>query len=287
MRVDSNVVGFLRARIVTFASVQHLFTSSGRRKRAYTTRTFSQTLQFAAMSTATVYIEGTDAVFELNNGSNFVKLSQTKVMRGLNFIIDNKYAPTQYRKVKENRFFEMFYGVSDRAFRYEKPPGARIPGFIGPQTYEETQGTAYTEEQRGAACQDCGLFLPLRQLTIDHQSPQTGGEYKAVLKVFRACGWTVEGPKGAKGQQILNTIGAAGPMNRVYAHNARSTGHAGTSRTNRYTMNEFGAIVITLLSNVGVSPQNLIDACMHNVINLRPVCGPCNSSRGNGRAVTF
>jgi len=53
-----------------------------------------------------------------------------------------------------------------------------------------------------------------------------------------------------------------------------------SSLDQRYTFNAGGTLYFSALKAAGAWP-NLEAACMTHIANLRPLCGRCNSSRGN------
>jgi hypothetical protein len=121
-----------------------------------------------------------------------------------------------------------------------------------------------------APCWKCRILMPLDCMHIDHSRPQAGGEIEAVAKVFRANGLTVGGPKGAKGVAYITALGA--PVA------AAATVH------DRYTLNDAGTALFTLICRVGEHRHDVITTlnqlCMNHYINLRPMCLACNIARG-------
>lgn len=171
------------------------------------------------------------------------------------------HAATTYANVKESEFWRSLYDVSPRAL-----------AFI------EAAGPA-THVRDSAACTECGLLLPLSHLTIDHQRPQAGGELEAILKVLRAFGLTMEGPKGQKGQRVRDHLLAGGLLTPIQTRPGRAAS-PGVSLDARYTLTETGAVFISVCAAAGLYDE-LKRRCMNNFLNLAPRCSPCNSSRGN------
>lgn len=199
---------------------------------------------------------------DLIDGTKVIKRVDMGRLLGLAGSISNTgFARTQYAKVQKNGLFEQLYDVKDRLFEYVeagKPVQKQVPS---------------------APCMICGLVLPLRNLTIDHQRPQKGGEIEAVLKTFRAFGLTLEGPGGPKGQAILahvNTGKALAPLPTQPGRDALGGGAA----ARRYSLNEDGMFLYSFVAAAN-QIQQLKDACMHGLLNLKPACGACNSSKGN------
>ena len=170
------------------------------------------------------------------------------------------FAPSQYGNVKDYQPFRELYNVKDRMLlRIENKS----------ETYQLLES---------APCMQCGLVLPLRNLTVDHQAPQSGGELQAVAKVFRAFGLTKEGPQGPKGKSIQSHVGSGAPLEVVPTRPGRPA-LAGTSKANRYTLNQWGAVLYSFAAECG-DLGSLKQLCMHSLLNLAPLCGPCNSSKG-------
>jgi hypothetical protein len=127
-------------------------------------------------------------------------------------------------------------------------------------------------------CMLCGVVLPIRNMTIDHQRPQTGGAYEAILKTFRAFGLTKEGPKGEKGKKIKEHLFTGAQITTVPTKLDRIS-VAGTSLNDRYTLNDEGTELYSFICASGNLEQLKID-CLHGLMNLQPACNSCNSSRG-------
>lgn len=183
------------------------------------------------------------------------------------------FAKTQYGNVSDDVLFRIMYDVTDRQLTYVENG---IP----------TQKTTLS-----GACMECGLILPLRNLTVDHQRPQSGGEYEAVLKTFRAFELTTEGPQGAKGRMVQAYVRASAQLSPLFPQQlsqlivpiAPKLGRGalgGASVVNRYTLNEQGAILYSFIVESG-NLAEMKSNCMHGLLNLKPLCGACNSARGN------
>jgi hypothetical protein len=170
------------------------------------------------------------------------------------------FAKTQYGDVTQDPLFHLLYDVQDRALSYVEA------------------GNSTQKLVRSAPCMICGLVLPLRNLTVDHQRPQTGGELEAVAKTFRAFGLTEEGPKGPKGQKIMQHLLTGLPPTAVPTQSNRAP-LGGSSLNARYTLNLAGNVLYSFVSEAG-DAELLQTACLHGLLNLRPACGACNSSRG-------
>jgi hypothetical protein len=113
----------------------------------------------------------------------------------------------------------------------------------------------------------------MRNMTIDHQRPQAGNPVEATCKDFRAFGLTEGDPTGFKGSdyRIMNM-----------ANVGRVAGVANATLREKYTLNNVGQIYYTIADWAGLVGNGELDtACMHHVINLRPLCGRCNSPNRN------
>lgn len=176
-------------------------------------------------------------------------------------ISNNAFAKTQYGKVADSYLFKLLYDVKDRHLNYIE------------------NGVPSLKCVLSAPCMVCGLVLPLKNLTIDHQRPQSGGELEAVLKTFRALGLTEEGPQGPKGQAILQLIRNNIPLQAVPTLPGRGV-LGGNSRENRYTLNRDGLILYSFMV-AAQKKDELKSQSMHSLFNLKPACQRCNSARGN------
>jgi hypothetical protein len=185
-------------------------------------------------------------------------VTQIQMTAFVKFIRDNTY-PHHYRDTLTKSVpWRTFYNVANRVLMYLDKAGAPL----GPVPNTET-----------VACYDCGLVLPLANITVDHQRPQGGNPYEPVVKVFRAMGLTVAAAAGPKGthfsaMQVPHVGGVAG---------------AGMgTRQAKYTLNDVGKIYYTIADSCGVLKDNtLTTACMNHIVNLRPLCNACNTSTRN------
>ncbi|GHD70008.1 hypothetical protein [Jeongeupia chitinilytica] len=193
------------------------------------------------------------------NGESEVALGPIYARAGM--ISKTAFAKTQYANVSDDAFFHILYDVQDRPFSYIE------------------NGAPVTKHTPGAPCMVCGLLLPLRNLTVDHQRPQAGGELEAVLKTFRAFGLTREGPKGGKGQRILQHVSQGIALSAVSPKLGRAPVQVG-NLADRYTLTNEGAVLYSFIVAAGEREQ-LKSQCMHGLLNLQPMCQACNSSKGN------
>ncbi|OEZ55478.1 hypothetical protein [Duganella sp. HH105] len=173
-----------------------------------------------------------------------------------------------YASIKSSSTFQAFYGYAKRSVSYLEG-GAVVSKLV--DTFP---------------CRRCGIILPQELMTVDHQKPQAGGQLLAILKVLRAFGFTEGRPKGAKG----------GTLRSMRSHNEHwqfamqatpkilpppSVPIDEDSKAARQTLNDQGAMIFTALSSFGADEEVLKKQCMHSLINLKPMCQSCNSSKGN------
>jgi hypothetical protein len=168
-------------------------------------------------------------------------------------LLEDLWCGENYRNVKTNQAWKDLYGKEDVVFK------------------KINNGVASLEAFESVACRECHIVLPLRNLTVDHQQPQAGGAIGALCRFFRAVGYTKDRPTGNKGKDLL----------------ARHAGNAGgdtvaasTSEASRYTLNYRGIIIYSVFRDAN-KLEELKRRCMHSFVNLRPVCGSCNSSLKN------
>ena len=187
-------------------------------------------------------------------------VEMSKLKEYAKFIDENFFGAREYRKVLDNLKFQQLYGMTVRTLKYVEN-GIDCEG----------------KPEKTGACMQCGLVLPWLHLSIDHQRPQARGQTEAVLKTLRALGLTEEGPKGVKGQAIVDPAkqGVVQPKKFRPVELGRDG-----DRNNRYTLNYKGIIFYTLICAKN-QELNLARFCMHGLVNLRPYCNRCNSKRKN------
>lgn len=172
------------------------------------------------------------------------------------------YTPNQYRLVKQNLHWQALY------HHQQNYPFPTI----------DKQGVAGTSHEEAAPCVGCNVLMPYRCLTVDHQRPQVGGDLLAVMRVFRALGLTVGGPQGRKGLSALQNHAAS-----VGGVQPAPNGQA----VQKNQLNIQGQMYFTLLREDDDVWANVKTQAMHHYVNLRPMCGPCNSQLGNQNAGYF
>ena len=188
----------------------------------------------------------------LRNGTNQLlgqlTLAQMQVFD--RFLIEFSKTPTTYRNIKYDQQWKNLYDFATRAVNYV-----------------DKDGTATTKMEETVPCRECGLILPIKLISVDHQKAKSGEALDPVFKIFRAIGYAEQHPGGHKGQQIL-------------AHFAADAGGATLQGSGKYELNAAGVIVFSIFRSSGWY-QNLKDLSMHHLVNLRPVCAFCNSSLGD------
>lgn len=171
--------------------------------------------------------------------------------------ITDTYTAANYRNVKDNLQWRAVYEVTDDVM------WSYVSRIHGPMSKSEST----------VACRACGIVLPLKVITVDHQSPQTGGAVGAICRVFRGLGLTQGGPKGKKNKHAIQANAA------TVGGKVANLG----SWSERYSLNDAGAIYYSVIKEAQ-QLSNLENACLHHFLNLRPVCGPCNSRLKNSGA---
>ncbi len=191
-----------------------------------------------------------------------------------NSLIAISRAPTTYDEIVKSRIWCQFYQRGNRSLAYVN--GTTL-----------TPGVA----EDSIPCKKCGLVLPMKLITIDHQRPQAGGEFEAVAKVFRIFGLTLEGPKGAKGKAFQELVQKGGTATNVVLAGDMGVltvaplpvgvkALGGNSLADRYTLNDSGTMYYSLVKAAGALKE-LQDRCMHSLLNLAPLCQSCNNIKNN------
>lgn len=173
-----------------------------------------------------------------------------------NFVEDS-YKSSNYRDVKNNAQWRAVYNVQDNV----------LHSYVHP-----THGSMAKPESM-VSCRACGIVLPLKVITVDHQAPQTGGDIGAICRIFRGLGLTLGSPRGHKNKTAVqaNAVAVGGTVAQV------------GSWDERYSLNDAGVIYYSIIKEAHQLGK-LAEHCMQHMLNLRPVCGPCNSRLKNSGA---
>ena len=217
-----------------------------------------------------LHIDGQSRNVSLYDSAAKQYAKETMSFDGCNGVYDSTITLhffADYRRIKEHLTFRRIYGYKQRNVNYCTADGEK-PVFM--DTFP---------------CMKCGVVLPEYLVTIDHQKPQAGGEAQAVAKVFRAFRLTNEGPKGQKGQ-AFNFSSDNELTQALIADNVGKTivpfaqKYVGVSKNERNTLNISGIIAYSTIIWLGLR-ASLFSNCMHSLLNLKPLCTSCNSSKGN------
>lgn len=195
---------------------------------------------------------------EFGKQETLVTLTRTELNNFFSFVQDN--TDTNYRTVKNNNLWRTLYGVNGRTF----------------DTYDSKSNTRGTKQYDTTYCQKCHVVLPLRNLTIDHQKPQKGGEMQAMMRVFRAAGLTISTGTGNKNRYLQGQVAQGVGGNTTVLPRGGTRG----SDADRYSLSTKGIIYYTALYHAKQAGA-MLAMSMHHIANLRPMCGPCNSSLRN------
>lgn len=183
-------------------------------------------------------------------------LNEPQIIKFFEAFGPNKgFTKATYRNVKTVPEWQAVYAVKPLLFQKELDKKTRAWGSVWLDA---------------TPCRECGIVLPLAILTVDHQKAQAGGGTAAIARVFRGLGLTIGSPTGVKGLATQQT----------YAAGLGGNAFAKQSKDDKSSMNNAGVIYYTVFKEAKALPQ-LEEACLHHFLNLRPVCGPCNSSLRN------
>lgn len=166
-------------------------------------------------------------------------------------LLETSKNPTMYATIKNDPNWQAIYNYGMR-----------------PVSYMDKGGTLETRLEPTMPCRECNLLLPFRQITIDHSYAQKSDPIDPIFKFFRAVGYTMQNPTGAKGREMLKSV-------------AHLVGGSSKGSTGEYELSYAGMIVYSLFRN-GPWFNNLKQLTLHNFVNLRPTCLICNSSKGKG-----
>ena len=235
---------------------------------SFKTYNISNGLEFECLPQFTFTTDGTNnpvrpivTKFRLmNNGTEIFYITREQLRAFFKFVQNNTY--DNYREVKGNNLWRTIYKVNLKNF----------------DTWDSKTGTSGNKPYQSTYCQKCGLMLPLRNLTIDHQKPQQGGDiskFQAMIRIFRALGLTCETGAGEKNRHIQSQFAASvGGDTILIPLNQK------ISEGNRYSLTDKGALYYSILKIFDQVNQMKLMA-MNHVVNLRPMCAPCNSSLQN------
>src|SRR5690606_18304743 len=101
----------------------------------------------------------------------------------------------------------------------------------------------------------------------------------AMLRLFRAAGLTVSTGYGNKNRHLQNNFATRFGGNTTVL----PRGQKGDVN-DRYTLTPKGALYFTVLQNF-ILTSEMKQMSMHHVVNLRPMCGPCNSQLRNTNVI--
>jgi hypothetical protein len=198
----------------------------------------------------------------LNQGKEVDCVTRREMSHFYDFVQQNTYV--DYRRVKTNQWWRKIYDVKEVQFPCR----------------DSKTGSVSVKRLDGTYCHRCGVQLPLRTLTIDHQKPQDGGGMEAMLRVFRAAGLTDSAGSGEKNKYLQGEFASKiGGQTHVLEQGKRGT------EQSRYSLSMKGAIFFTVLQHYKLTEQ-MKEMSLNHIANLRPMCGPCNSGVGN-RNLTF
>lgn len=180
------------------------------------------------------------------------------------------YFYEDYARIKEHPVFRRIYSYAEREVNYFDQ------GKVGPRICATFP------------CMNCGIVLPEHAITIDHDKPQKNGELLALLKVFRACGLTLEGPSGRLGlfyadHAVQSFAVLAGAITAPHLWPILEPGEYSSKATNRKkreTLNSCGTLIYSVLlwsEDIKLVMKN----CMNSLLNLKPLCLSCNASKSN------
>ncbi len=182
-----------------------------------------------------------------------------KALKDIAWRIDDAYMTTTYRSCMSNPAWRTMFQVGPRSVK-------RIVGTTVTATFEDTM-----------PCYRCGLLLPLDQITIDHDKPQSGGGEQAVLKVLRniSQGLTHAPGVGGVASSYRSGVFAALPTRAGGAGGGSAEG-----REARYTLTEKGMLFLSV-ATAASSSADVSRYCMHSLFNLKPYCAKCNIAKSN------
>lgn len=206
-------------------------------------------------------------------------LSYEVILANATVIDEFSYAPSTYAHIKEQPLFQKFYQLDMRPVGY-------VEGTTLKMVHEKTM-----------PCQICGIVTPITRIEIDHMRPQASGEKEAVLKVLRMLSLTAAEPTGPKSQSLRRGLSEAearfGPEMGLAAFqlfgqpapvptrlNRAPSGPPISTKEARHSLNWQGMLFYSAVKALNCVAE-LEECCMHSLVNLRPLCGLCNGSRGN------
>jgi hypothetical protein len=144
-------------------------------------------------------------------------------------------------------------------------------------------------EEETFPCKNCGIVLPIKLIQVDHQAPRgvLGGPFEAIAKVFRAFGYTQEGPKGLKGKAFPGAWKGWGdmPKDRILPIPRQPSVRINDYYVKqRYTLNGKGKILLSLVRTAGLDCYEDFEAlCVNSRLNLAPLCSHCNTVIKRGK----
>ena len=197
-------------------------------------------------------------VSKANNAIVVGTITATQIDNFFTQLGTGAYKKREYAQVKELDDWQTIYGVHSRSF----PVLDKSTGHIG---------LGVGVPAVGCRRKTCGIVLPLRNMTVDHQAPKSNGGPLAMMRVFRAWGLTRKAPTGPKGLSVIATKAAL--VGGIPAP-------AGNGLLDKSTTNDRGVIYYSVIKWAN-QQEDLQEVCTHHYLNLAPACNSCNSSMGN------
>lgn len=203
------------------------------------------------------------------------KIAQQSVLWSQLILIINKISLAtvyaEYQATKETSLFRHIYHYGERDFIFME------------------NGREVAKRLGSFPCLNCGIVVPEKLITMDHHHPQTGGKTLALLKVFRACWLAETTPSGSIGKfffkyashscedlfEVLLSPSVWPQVEFPYLPPSPAP-----NITASHTLSDLGAILYSLLVHFK-DLEGMSEWCMHSILNLKPLCLHCNSSKRN------
>jgi hypothetical protein len=157
----------------------------------------------------------------------------------------------------------------------------------GSAVYKGYYGDVVINNEPMMPCHNCSIWFPVRAIEVDHSHPLKPyeNEYSSINKVWRALGLANGTPTGSKVKHLTKNNWNSLNNDVIFASKKNSpfktSGVQRGFNTDKYEMNYKGEILYSIFRAGGYSDDDMKKYCLNSLVNLVPLCIPCNRKKSN------